>query len=244
MSVYSGPNTNTSGLVLELDAANLKSYPGSGTTYFDMAESKNNLSYQINNGLITYTSAGPQSYFERTVLDVTADYYRTANTINLSSGFTFFVLMKTDGPLEVGTANGIFTNHSHVAFTGGGVCLAYINASDFRLTCNTGTGTSRTYTTYIGTTNIKGTWNLLAQRYNPSGTLNSLWVNGVKEYQNVYAMATQADYLDIFNWSTTYAASAAYRPPCKINFVSAYNRALTDYEMRQQFNALRGRFGI
>ncbi len=34
MSVKGGPNTVTSGLVLELDAGNIKSYPTTGTTWF------------------------------------------------------------------------------------------------------------------------------------------------------------------------------------------------------------------
>jgi hypothetical protein len=35
MSVYGGPEIVTDGLVLCLDAANRKSYPGSGTTWTD-----------------------------------------------------------------------------------------------------------------------------------------------------------------------------------------------------------------
>jgi len=41
------------GLVLHLDAANLQSYPGSGTTWFDLSTSKNNL-YWTNNSPPTF----------------------------------------------------------------------------------------------------------------------------------------------------------------------------------------------
>lgn len=37
MSAYTGPSTITSGLILCLDAANPKSYPGSGTNFFDLS---------------------------------------------------------------------------------------------------------------------------------------------------------------------------------------------------------------
>jgi hypothetical protein len=41
MSVYSGPDIITDGLILYLDAANQKSYPGTGTTWFDLSNNTN-----------------------------------------------------------------------------------------------------------------------------------------------------------------------------------------------------------
>jgi hypothetical protein len=40
--MFTGPNIVTDGLVLHLDAANTKSYPGSGTTWFDKSGRGNN----------------------------------------------------------------------------------------------------------------------------------------------------------------------------------------------------------
>jgi hypothetical protein len=42
MSVKGGPNTVTSGLVLELDAGNIKSYQSGSTTWFDKSGFANN----------------------------------------------------------------------------------------------------------------------------------------------------------------------------------------------------------
>lgn len=42
MSAFAGPNLVTSGLILCLDAANPKSYPGSGTNFFDLSGRGNN----------------------------------------------------------------------------------------------------------------------------------------------------------------------------------------------------------
>lgn len=42
MSVYAGPNATSSGLVLHLDSLNTRSYPGSGTTWFDLSGNNNN----------------------------------------------------------------------------------------------------------------------------------------------------------------------------------------------------------
>lgn len=41
MGAYSGPNITTEGLVLHLDAANLNSYTGTGTTWFDLSGNGN-----------------------------------------------------------------------------------------------------------------------------------------------------------------------------------------------------------
>jgi hypothetical protein len=42
MSAIGGPATVTSGLVLELDAGNIKSYPTTGTTWFDKSGNARN----------------------------------------------------------------------------------------------------------------------------------------------------------------------------------------------------------
>lgn len=54
MSVYAGPEIPSSGLVLAIDAANTKSYPGSGTTVSNLASSsflgamQNSITYSTN----------------------------------------------------------------------------------------------------------------------------------------------------------------------------------------------------
>ena len=42
MAFSRGPSIVTDGLVLALDAANHKSYPGSGTTWYDLSGNGNN----------------------------------------------------------------------------------------------------------------------------------------------------------------------------------------------------------
>lgn len=56
MSVYGGPKIVTDGLIVHLDAANTKSYPGSGTTWTDLSGNgntgslNNSQSFSSNNG--------------------------------------------------------------------------------------------------------------------------------------------------------------------------------------------------
>ena len=68
MAGEAGPNTVHSGLVLALDASNPLSYPGSGTTWYDL--SGNNLHMSLINGP-TYSNGalifdGADDYAERT----------------------------------------------------------------------------------------------------------------------------------------------------------------------------------
>ena len=48
--MFTGPHIVTDGLVLSLDAANTKSYPGSGTTWYDLSGNANH--GRISNGEI------------------------------------------------------------------------------------------------------------------------------------------------------------------------------------------------
>lgn len=70
-----GPNIITDGLVLYLDAANTKSYPGSGTTWFDI--SGNNNHFTLYNGVSFSNNI--------MIFDGVNDYIQTINNLNLTS---------------------------------------------------------------------------------------------------------------------------------------------------------------
>ena len=61
MAASSGPNIITDGLVLALDAGNLKSYPGSGTSWVDLSDSGNNATLTnaptYSNGNLTFNGS-------------------------------------------------------------------------------------------------------------------------------------------------------------------------------------------
>lgn len=69
------PNIVTDGLILYLDAANTKSYPGSGTTWFDLSGKNNH--FTLYNGP-TYTN-------NVITLDGTNDYISSVNNLDLSN---------------------------------------------------------------------------------------------------------------------------------------------------------------
>ena len=77
MAFNYSPKIVTDGLVLYLDAANTKSYPGTGTVWTDISRTNNNGT--LTNGP-TYTSTFGGSI----VFDGTNDSVVSANTINIT----------------------------------------------------------------------------------------------------------------------------------------------------------------
>lgn len=189
-------------------------------------------------GALGVNSSGKIGYcYERTVLNA-SDLIRSNQTINLNGDLSmacWAYVSETVGD----TANGLITNHSHEDNTGVGITVKQISTSDYRICCNTGTGSDRTFYTYYGTTNIKNTWHHLALTYNKTAKQLQLWVDGKVEYiLNNYTNASKEDYIDIFNWSTTYHTGANYRPKCKLNDVRVYDHCLSAKEVKEIANGL------
>ena len=131
------------------------------------------------------------------------------------------------------TANGLISNHSHANNTGVGITVKQVSTSDYRISCNTGTGSNRTYCTYYGTTNIKGAWHHLALTYSKSAKQLILYVDGNAEYTlNNYVNSSIADYIIIFDWSTTFSGTS-YRPAAKLNDVRIYDHCLSPKEVKE-----------
>jgi hypothetical protein len=85
MAHHHSPKIVTDGLVLMLDAANPKSYPGSGTTWYDL--SGNNFDFTLDGSGITWNSAG---YFSLANGGATGNF-----NITDSTDCTFVFWMKT-----------------------------------------------------------------------------------------------------------------------------------------------------
>ena len=56
MTTLINPNVPVSGLILQLDAQNTKSYPGTGTTWYDTSGNNNNFTINAS----AYNSSGPK----------------------------------------------------------------------------------------------------------------------------------------------------------------------------------------
>jgi WD40 repeat protein len=228
MSLFHSPQISLNGLVLCLDAANIKSYSGSGTSWTDLTGKGNNAT--LTNGP-TYSSANCGSI----VFDGVNDYVNTVTATSLginsaSTPFTIGAWFKTTGTSEYY----LFDN--------------YNGSNDISLRIDGGK-----LEVYLQPT-VSGIIN--AVQFG-SGYNNNAWHNFTITWNGSNVLTAYADGVNIGINTTTLSGSfetnAAFqignRPvpgagvfSGNIAQVSVYNRALTSSEIQQNYNALRGRF--
>jgi hypothetical protein len=211
----------TNGLVLNLDAAKVDSYPGTGTTWRDL--SGNNNSGSLVNGP-TFSGIGKQAAI---VFDGVDDYVSTNYTAN-PTYFTLELIVKP-GNVSTGTSKvflgkyngsgddywiGLQSSNSNLIFSVNG------NILSSNIIPNT--------STYYIITAVIGV------------TLKKIYVNGILQNSTPTSSTSPGGRLAIANFGDFgFFATQMTSPSLKI-----YNRELTDLEILQNFNALRGRYGI
>ena len=231
MSVAGGPNLIKNGLVLELDAGNIKSYQSGSTTWFD--KSGNNLNGTLTNGP-TYNSANGGSI----VFDGTNDYVSCGNSSSLQiNQGTISSWIKTSSPGS--DFRGIITKQNNYGlFLENSVLVTY----DW--------GNVNTRSTGINIAD--GTWKNVAMTFTTNtGTPSN---NAVIYLNGSAVLTTTIKILD--NLIELQLASGGRAPATPVgtpgiqflngNISSAlvYNRALTAQEVLQNFNAQKSRFGL
>jgi hypothetical protein len=236
--IFGSPPIVTSGLVLNLDAGNTKSYPRSGTVWRDL--SGNNNSGSLTNGP-TYNSQNGGSI----VFDRVDDYITTTGMSNFSyvNGITVCIWNYNGG--ATGYYRGV-VNNGTVADRIGGFDLRYGRENYFGGSDN---GTSL----YWRITNTAGA---------ATGITLYANVNEWHYYIGTYDNTTLRVYKDgqIFNsvshsaggqLKTTTDSTTIGRSPGTFEYldgrlasVSIYNRALTPTEVQQNYNALKSRFNL
>ena len=229
MGLSHSPSIITQNLVLCLDAANTKSYPGSGTTWTDLSGGGN--TGTLTNGP-TYSSANGGSF----VFDGSNDGVQLAGT-NLSlnqmtiSSWNYSSNFNQNGFMFEKTTNGS-VNTQYSLFYNGANNLYYrtygLSTTDLVLSSTT---------SYV----INNQWNNVVATWD--GTNKRIYVNGVLR-------ATSATLTGTVTQNTTGAAfigiygGGGYPFNGRIAQTQIYNRALSAAEIQQNFNATRSRFSI
>jgi hypothetical protein len=223
----------TNGLVLNLDAgfspsfATIPSNANSSTVtpWYDLSLSGNNNSGSLINGP-TFNSANGGSI----VFDGIDDYVDCGNSITFAQGFTLFILFKTTAS-TLKVIAGKFSGASNDFWVG------VLSDGTLRFSISIGAKREPTSTTVINT----GNWYLGTFIYNPSTLAASLYVNGNIE-QTVIGDIPFIEPNPPFVLGNFPGANFFF--PGSIALCEVYNRALTAAEVLQNYNALKGRFGL
>lgn len=227
MALIHSPSLVTNGLVLCLDAANVKSYPGSGTTWTDLSSSQNTgtlVSSPVydavtNGGVFTFNGTShcslvqdlvPSGSRTITVAFKTNDITNRIGVISCrdGSGGWFITLNRAGSGNFTYSLNNVPTNND-------------LNAAGF-----------------ISQTN---TWYIITVVHDASINIGTIYSNGTSIASNVLGTILPITSLSSFVAREVNSPSTMNG---QIAYALTYNRALTAAEVTQNFNALRGRFGL
>ena len=224
MSTRYNPSIVRDNLVLYFDAANTKSYPGSGTTWTD-------ISGKGNDGTLTNGPTFDSGNKGSIVFDGSND---TVNfQYDLRSNWTYECWVNKDskdnfaflGQGSTSTRNGL-----HIVMYNDKLRVGmYANDTDANgLYGNTSTGV----------------WYHYAFTYNHSTFLKEIYRNGSKLTGT--PMQTQTSYTGTgtVRIGGIYSSGGGKYGNGKMASSKLYNRVLTESEIKQNYNALKGRFGL
>ena len=161
----------------------------------------------------------------------TAGRIASDNTILLNGDLSMCCWAKVTATVG-DTANGLVSNHSASNNAGFGINVKQVSTDDYRICCSTGNGSSRTYSTYYGTTNIKNTWHHLALTYNSTTHVFQLWVDGIVEKTQSYTNSAIAGKIFLFDWNLN-GTNNNYKPACSLNDVRIYDHCLSAAEVHE-----------
>lgn len=238
---YSASPIITSGLVLQLDASNASSYPGSGTTWTDLSGNGNNMTMS---GTVPINGSGQTKYFS---YNGTANYFQGVNNFTtITNAITISVVASITNMsqrtalfskynaassisgyvLEAGTISGLWTNtlRWYAAGSGG-------ESSDYRSTTSLNQNQLYIFTlTYDRSTGVAAMYannGVLSANQAGSNLVASDWAQGATPNLS----GNYGPGLTIYSYMNEY-------------MILAYNRALSQAEVIQNYNGLKTRFGI
>jgi hypothetical protein len=220
MALSHNPRIVTDGLVLCLDAANPKSYPGSGPTWKDLSKTKNSTTIYNSPTLIN------NSYFNFDGIDDYCDTGLTASDIGMyDSSYScesIFSIPNTSGDKHIfGTIHNSTRRGLHI-----GVRNSYFYHGHY------GADNNLFYPSIV----VNKMYHLF---WTYDGTYSRIYVNG--ELLDTGAIGS---FLGTTNILIAKAFSTSTHYNMNIAIAKIYNRALAASEIKQNYNALKGRFNL
>ena len=215
----------SSGLQLYLDAASSSSYPGSGTTWYDLSGNSNDVAMQ-NSGSISYTASdggyfttGSNGYFNR----ASSTGVPTGNTsYTLSAWVQLATWPASGGIIGIGSAWGTTNAVNALRTNGTNSFYNYWWGNDLLANSSLSPATQ---------------WFNVVAKFN--GTTRTIWVNAsqiASDTPSGHNVTTSTLGIGVTN-TNEYLKG-------KIGQALIYNRALSTAEIQQNYTATRTRYGV
>ena len=235
MGASAGPDIIEDGLILALDAADRNSYPGSGTTWYDLSGNGNNgilangVGYNSNNGgSLSFDGVDEYVQFSSTTISRNGGAFSIWVYVD---DFTNFAAGKTVNSRIL--VRGDDTYRKMIVLYNGG--YGYENNTN----SNPGELAGRTTPPYSASAITSGQWiNFAMSNENSQSTF---YVNGIFDRTLTVSDDIQLRYIGYGAFDRTNYPDYLKG---KISNFKIYSRALTASEIQQNFNMLRGRFSI
>lgn len=236
MSYNFSPKIVTDGLVLYLDAANIKSYPGSGTVWTDLSRGEN-VGTLVNMGITGFSSSNRGVIVFDGINDYVEINRNTNYDFNQDNSFTllgwFYISsVNTNTPYIGKWGNNSINTGSYVLWTGGSALPRLV----FSVANGGVTAASTPALTYS-----LNTWNFFCGVYQSktklisylNSNLNSeiSYTGNINNPNTVNFRISKADF-----GSDAFAGMSSN--------ILIYNRALSASEVLQNYNATKSRFGL
>ena len=234
MATLYSPKIVTNGLVMYLDAGNSRSYPGSGTSWTDL--SRNGITGTLTNGPTFNSANGGVLSF-----DGTNDYVNCGSvSSNLSSGVSIQLFFKSTDITS--RQQGLLTYQT------GTLGNPYINfwcPGNGSLRWETFTSTSPNVGTSIFSSNLlNNVWYHIIGTYSSNGSnaTTRIYTNGIESTSSILSAP---NFSSSYNYTLEIGRYQGFGV-LSGNIAQAliYNRALSASEVRQNYHATKGRFGL
>jgi hypothetical protein len=223
MAFNYSPKTITDGLVLYLDAANTRSYPGSGTVWSDL--SRSGINGTLTNGP-TFNSGNGGSV----VFDGTNDFVQCTGSLTLTAA-TFVSWIRRNG--TQGQFDGILLSR--------GTNVTGINLQTSNQLGYHWNNAINTYGWQSGLTIPDATWCMVAVSVtSTTATAYLCQSGGITTATNTVTHGSSI--LNDINLAQDDAGGRFFTG--NIAIAQIYNRALSSTEITQNFNATKTRFGL
>lgn len=212
------------GLVLELDAGQRSSYPGTGNTWYDL--SGNSLNGALTNGP-TFSGIGATSSIS---FDGTNDYVDCGynSTINSSTQFTIECWYKSS---NISVEGVLFSTNTYGSTPANGYHMEIYQS---KLLFQVFPSTSSVQSSITLSNNV---WYHLVSTYS-SGTIN-LYVNTVSGGSGTYTFNSSTGNLLLGRYP-----QGQFSLNGQMSSIRFYNRVLSAYEVKQNFDFYRTRYNI